>query len=87
VRSTRIPLEAAAEMARGLELAEAGARLVDPHVRSEELAGGVFVGASIKSVLLSVDANLPGISDVALGDALKRQRNELEGVRIRFDRC
>jgi len=78
VQATQIPLEAAAEMARGLEYADAAARLVNSHVRSEVLAGGVLLRASIKSVLLSVDANLPGISDAALCDALKRQRNELE---------
>lgn len=78
VRATQIPLEAAAEMVRGLDAADAAARLVDPHVRSEVLAGGMLLRASIKSVLLSVDANLPGISDAALGDALKQRRDELE---------
>ena len=78
VRATRIPLEAAAEMARGLRFAEAATRLVDPHVRSEVLAGGVLLGASIKSVLLSVDANLSGILDRATRNALKLQRDELE---------
>ncbi len=78
VRATRIPLEAAAEMARALECAEAAARLVDSHVRSEVLAGEMLLRASIRSVLLSVDANLSGISDPVLRDALKLQRNELE---------
>lgn len=78
VRATRIPLEAAAEMARGLEFAEAAAKLVDSRVRSEVLAGGVLLRASIRSVLFSVDANLSGISDAVVRDALKRQRNELE---------
>jgi formiminotetrahydrofolate cyclodeaminase len=78
VRATRIPLEAAAEMARGLEFAEAAAKLVDSRVRSEVLTGGVLLRASIKSVLFSVDANLSGISDAVVRDALKRQRNELE---------
>jgi formiminotetrahydrofolate cyclodeaminase len=78
VRATQIPLEAAAEMARGLEFAEAAASLVDPHVRSEVLAGGVLLRASIKSVLLSVDANLSDISEAALRDALQLQRNKLE---------
>jgi formiminotetrahydrofolate cyclodeaminase len=78
VRATRIPLEAGAEMARGLKFAEAATRLVDPHVRSEVLAGGVLLAASIKSVLLSVDANLSGISDSATLKALKVQRDELE---------
>jgi formiminotetrahydrofolate cyclodeaminase len=71
-------LEAAAEMTRGLELAEAAARLVDTHVRSEVLAGRVLLRASIHSVLFSVDANLSGISVAAIRDALKLQRNELE---------
>jgi formiminotetrahydrofolate cyclodeaminase len=78
LRATQIPLEAAAEMSRGLEFAERAARLVDGHVRSEVLAGGVLLRASIKSVLLSVDANLHGISDAALRDSLKLRRNELE---------
>jgi formiminotetrahydrofolate cyclodeaminase len=78
VRATRIPLEAATEMARGLEFAEAATRLVDPHVRSEVLTGGVLLRASIKSVLLSVDANLSGITDIAVRNALKLERDELE---------
>jgi formiminotetrahydrofolate cyclodeaminase len=78
VRATRIPLEAATEMARGLDFSEAATKLVDPHVRSEVLAGGVLLRASIKSVLLSVDANLSGISDIAIRSALKLQRAELE---------
>jgi formiminotetrahydrofolate cyclodeaminase len=40
----------------------------------------VLLRASIKSVLLSVDANLPGVSDAALRDALTLQRNELEAA-------
>jgi formiminotetrahydrofolate cyclodeaminase len=78
VRATETPLEAAAEMVRGLAFAETAARLVDAHVRSEVLAGGVLLRASIQSVLLSVDANLPGISNTALRDSIKLQRNELE---------
>jgi methenyltetrahydrofolate cyclohydrolase len=78
VRATRIPLEAATEMARGLEFAEAATRLVDPHVRSEVLTGEVLLRASIKSVLLSVDANLSGITDIAVRNALKLERDELE---------
>jgi formiminotetrahydrofolate cyclodeaminase len=78
LRATQIPLEAATEMSGGLRLAETAARIVDPHVRSEALAGGVLLRASIKSALLCVDANLPGISDVAMRDSLRVQRNELE---------
>jgi formiminotetrahydrofolate cyclodeaminase len=78
IRATRIPLEAATEMAQGLEFSEAATKLVEPHVRSEVLAGGVLLRASIKSVLLSVDANLSGISDISIRIALKLQRDELE---------
>jgi formiminotetrahydrofolate cyclodeaminase len=78
VRATQIPLEAATEMARGLEFVEAAARLVDPHVCSEVLAGGILLRASIKSVLLSVDANLSGITDIAVRNALKLERDKLE---------
>jgi formiminotetrahydrofolate cyclodeaminase len=77
LRATQIPLEAAAEMSRGVEFANAAASLVDVHVRSEVLAGGVLLRASIKSVLLSVDANLSGIADAATREALKQQREAL----------
>jgi methenyltetrahydrofolate cyclohydrolase len=80
VRATEVPLEAAAEMARGLEFADAAASLVDIHVRSEVVAGGVLLRASIESVLLGVDANIPGISDETIRDALKLRRNKLEHV-------
>lgn len=78
VRATQVPLEAAVEMGRGLESAEAATGLVDTHVRSEVSAGGMLLRASIRSVLLSVDANLPGISDASMRAALKQQRDELE---------
>jgi formiminotetrahydrofolate cyclodeaminase len=78
VRATQVPLEAAVEMGRGLGFAEAAAGFVNAHVRSEVLAGGVLMRASIRSVLLSVDANLPGISDASLRAALKQHRDELE---------
>jgi formiminotetrahydrofolate cyclodeaminase len=77
VRATKVPLEAAIEMGRGLELAERAAGLVDAHVRSEVLAGEVLLRASIRSVSLCVDANLSGISDAALRAALKLRRDEL----------
>jgi formiminotetrahydrofolate cyclodeaminase len=80
VRATQVPLEAAVEMGRGLESAETATELVDAHVRSEVSAGGMLLRASIRSVLLSVDANLPGISDASLRAALKQQRDELERV-------
>ena len=78
VRATQVPLEAAVEMGRGLAYVEAAVELVDVHVRSEVLAGGLLIRASIRSVLLSVDANLPGISDASLGASLKSQRDELD---------
>jgi methenyltetrahydrofolate cyclohydrolase len=78
IRATQIPLEAASEMSRGVEIAEVAARLVDAHVRSEVLAGGMLLKASIKSVLLSVDANLSGISDTTMRDSLEMKRRELE---------
>ncbi|MGH9597437.1 MAG: cyclodeaminase/cyclohydrolase family protein [Edaphobacter sp.] len=80
VRATQIPLDAATEMSRGVEIAEAAAKLVDAHVRSEVLAGGILLRASIKSVLLSVDANLSGISDKGLRNFLEMKRKELELV-------
>jgi methenyltetrahydrofolate cyclohydrolase len=78
MRATQVPLEAAVEMGRGLELAQAAAGLVDEHVRSEVLTGSALLRASIQSVLLNVDVNLLGISDVPLRNALRSQRNELQ---------
>ena len=78
MRATQVPLEAAVEMVRGLESVEVATGLVDTHVRSEVSAGGMLLRASIRSVLLSVDANLPGIPDASLRAALKQQRDELE---------
>jgi methenyltetrahydrofolate cyclohydrolase len=78
IHATKIPLEAAEVMGRGLEFADAASRIVDAHVRSEVLTGEVLLRASIKSILLTVDSNLSGISDTALRDALKLQRSELE---------
>jgi len=78
VRATEVPLEAAIEMTQGIELAERAEGLVDGHVRSEVLAGEVLLRASIRSVLLSVDANLSGISDTPSRRALKLRRDELE---------
>ena len=82
VHATQIPLRAAVEMNLGLKFAAAAIGLVDAHVRSEVLAGQMLLRASIRSVLLSVDANLPGISDISLRAALKQQREELERTSI-----
>ena len=84
VRATEVPLEAAVEMGRVFEFIEAATGLVDAHVRSEVLAGGMLIRASIRSVLFSVDANLPGIFDAAVRTALKLQRDELESALTAF---
>jgi len=78
VKATQIPIESAARMGTGVELGEAAAKVIDAHVQSEVLAGIVLLRASIKDVLLSVDANLSRISNSALRDTLKLQRSELE---------
>ena len=78
LHATRVPLAAAVEMSGAVALAKAAAPLVDAHVRSEVLSGSVLLRASIKSVLIGVDANLPGILDVALRESLRRQREKLE---------
>lgn len=78
LKATQIPIESAVEMGTGVELGEAAAKQIDAHVQSEVLAGVVLLRASIKGVLLSVDANLSCISDSALRDALKLRRIELE---------
>ena len=76
--ATQIPLESAAEMVRGLELAETAVKVADAYVLSDIFAGALLLHASIRSVLLNVDANLPGIPDVGVGEILKQQRAGLE---------
>ena len=63
LRATQIPIESAAEMARGLNLAETAMALADAHVLTDIFAGALLLHASIKAVLLNLDANLPGIED------------------------
>jgi formiminotetrahydrofolate cyclodeaminase len=78
VKATEIPIESAANMGIGVEIGEKAAKLIDRHLQSEVLAGVVLLRASIKAVLLSVEANLSYISDVALRDTLKLKRIEIE---------
>jgi formiminotetrahydrofolate cyclodeaminase len=78
LRATQIPIESAAEMARGLNLAETAMALADAHVLTDIFAGALLLHASIKAVLLNLDANLPGIEDEELRETMKQRRIELE---------
>jgi formiminotetrahydrofolate cyclodeaminase len=81
LHATRVPLTAAAEMCRALEFAETAIKLSDAHLLSDIFAGALLIRASVQSVLLSVDANLSGISN-AEREAIKRERAELEDASI-----
>jgi methenyltetrahydrofolate cyclohydrolase len=78
LRAIQIPIESAAEMAQGLELAEIAMEVVDAHMLSDIFAGALLLHASIKAVLLNVDGNLPGIQDAELRETMKQKRIELE---------
>jgi formiminotetrahydrofolate cyclodeaminase len=81
LHATQVPLTAAAEMCRALEFAETAIKLSDAHLLSDVFAGALLIQTSIQSVLLSVDANLSGISD-AEREAIRRDRTALESTSI-----
>jgi formiminotetrahydrofolate cyclodeaminase len=82
LRATQIPLTAAAEMCRALEFAETAVTLSDKHLLSDIFAGALLIRAAVQAVLLTVDANVVGISDAGVCEALKKDRVELESVSI-----
>jgi formiminotetrahydrofolate cyclodeaminase len=78
LRSTEIPLESAATMVQALTFAEEVIALTDRQVISDVFAGAILLQASLKAVLLNVDANLSGIADAKKREILKDRRIELE---------
>ncbi len=82
LRATQVPLAAATEMCRALEFAETAVALSDKHLLSDIFAGALLIRGATQAVLLTVDANVIGISDADLRDALKMERVELECVAI-----
>jgi formiminotetrahydrofolate cyclodeaminase len=82
LRATQVPLTAATEMNRALEFAEAAVALSEKHLLSDIFAGALLIRAAIQAVLLTVDANVAGISDAGMRETLKKERIELESASI-----
>jgi formiminotetrahydrofolate cyclodeaminase len=82
LRATQIPLTAAREMCRALEFAETALRFSARHLLTDIFAGALLLEASAKAVLLCIDANLYGISDVPIREALIEERAKLERAAI-----
>ncbi len=82
LRATQIPLTAAKEMVRALKFAEAAIALSDKHLLSDIFAGALLIRVAVQAVLLTVDANVVGISDAGLCETLKSERIELERLSI-----
>jgi methenyltetrahydrofolate cyclohydrolase len=82
LHATRVPLTAAAEMRRALEFTDTAIKLSDAHLLSDIFAGALLIRTSVQGVLLSVDANLSGISNVEVHEAVERERSELEDSSI-----
>ncbi len=80
--ATQIPLTAATEMCRALEFAETAVALSDKHLLSDIFAGALLIRAATQAALLTVDANVVGILDAGLCEALKKERVELESVSV-----
>jgi formiminotetrahydrofolate cyclodeaminase len=78
LRATQIPIESAVEMAQGLALAEAAVGLAEANVLSDVFAGALLLHASIKAVLLNVDANISGLQSAELREAMQQKRIALE---------
>lgn len=78
LHSSRIPLEAAAQMKLCLDIAEAAMRVSKDSVLSDIAAGALLIRTSIQAVLLNVDSNLTGVSDAIVRDSLTRRRKELD---------
>jgi formiminotetrahydrofolate cyclodeaminase len=82
LRATQIPLTSATEMCRALEFAETAVTLSDKHLLSDIFAGALLIRTAVQAVLLTVDANLPGIPDAGIREALKKERVDLESASI-----
>jgi formiminotetrahydrofolate cyclodeaminase len=85
LRSTELPLESATEMIQALTFVEEALELADGHVISDIFSGALLLHASIKAVLLNVDANLGGIADTEKRGILKDRRIELESAALRME--
>jgi formiminotetrahydrofolate cyclodeaminase len=85
VSSTLIPIKSAVEMMRGLKLVEIAMELIDSHVISDVYCGALLLDASLKGVLLNVDANLGGITNVEVRDIMSGRRLKLgEAAKLLF---
>ena len=82
LRATQIPLTAAKEMCRALEFVETAVALSDKHLLSDVFAGALLIRSAVQAVLLTVDANVVGISDAGQCETLKSERIDLEHLSI-----
>ena len=82
LRATQIPLTAAKEMCRALEFVETAVALSDKHLLSDVFAGALLILSAVQAVLLTVDANVVGISDAGQCETLKSERIDLEHLSI-----
>lgn len=78
--ATRVPLGAATEMHRGLELTETTIPLIEKHLLSDVFAGTLLLRAGLQGVLLNVGANVAGICDLELRKQLQQERIEIENA-------
>lgn len=77
LEATAAPLEAAADMARALELGVGLAKLAKKSVMSDVLAGADLLEGAIRASLRNVDVNLAALGDHPERDAAARQRDAL----------
>lgn len=75
--ATTVPIDAARNTVRALELAVEAARTVSTRILSDVAAGAELLGAATLGVLLNVDANLPGLGNAPEAEAFRQERAAL----------
>ena len=86
-KATLVPLSAAQDTLKGIELAVVAAELTATNVISDVGAGTVMMEAGLRGALLNVTINLPFLSDPSLVESLSAQRDEyykIAGERASF---
>jgi formiminotetrahydrofolate cyclodeaminase len=75
--ATEAPLAAARDIAAALGIASQAAKLCKRQILSDLVAGTDLLSGSLSAVLRSVDANIPGLSDLALRERFLKEREAL----------
>lgn len=76
--ANEVPLEAARACLAALKLAVSALPLAARDLRSDIVAGGFLLHSGLSSILLNIDANLPGLEDGKARDRAAHERRSLQ---------